>query len=638
MKTTLTLDLPHLHLNGDGFARTLDLSRALTAVCYQRPETRPYIVDSFTPTHVHPFDGGVRLHLVNEKEGLYIPLVLRATADGFSATVPAGQIVEIHGMNRKLLELSLFPDLMTSRVGDAGFFLLPCVSGALVRFADHAPTVNRDRIYMEQSTWEKLSLMNCFGANRNGEGVLAIIDKGDFNACAVTEVNQSGVNRIYPAFTLRQREGEVVKQEDKTVLYAFSSGVNANYPGMAIRYHQYLRGERGVSPLKARLAGNPVLAYSAAAMRVKIFMGCKRPARPDGSGAFVPMTTCAQAGEILDAMKAAGIDRAVVTLVGWNLGGHDGAYPTRFPIELGIGGEAALKALVAKALGMGYQIVPHDNLTDGYRKAPDFDPEFLTRTAEGEPRVVGVWSGGQSFKLCPTVYYDRYGGDVDRIRELGFQGSYLCDAQSPVLWTCHDPRHPADEEQYAISLAKLTQVPRLRYGAVSTEIASAFSLPFVDEVTSIAGPGNCEGLMGKWPAPLRAIVDRVVPFYHIAVHGLILYQQAWVRHWRRGASLRGGLLRELAHGARPSMEVTYTGVAHDPYADAIRDIVEAYRRAFVDHPEIFTEAIVGYEELAETVVRVSYANGCVLAINWGPEPAAGMAAESLVVERHRQNC
>jgi hypothetical protein len=79
-------------------------------------------------------------------------------------------------------------------------------------------------------------------------------------------------------------------------------------------------------------------------------------------------------------------------------------------------------------------------------------------------------------------------------------------------------------------------------------------------------------------------------------------------------------------------------VAHDPYADAIRDIVEAYRWAFVDHPEIFTEAIVGYEELAETVVRVSYANGCVLAINWGPEPAAGMAAESLVVERLRRNC
>lgn len=588
---------PVVTFKGTAGEVSLDLSQALQATVYQRPETRCRIVSDFTVQGVYPFDGGLKVHLVNKREGLFVPFILKATEDGFRATVPAGQIVEQNGINLKLMELAIFPDLMTSHVGEDGFFLLPCFSGTLVRFKDHAPTINRDRLYMEQVAWEKFNQMNCFGMNRQGHGILGIVHKGDFNCYVTSEINQDGVNRIFPAFTLREKEGQTIKQEDKEVVYSFSSGRAADYPGMAIRYHAYLRSERGVSPLKARVQDNPVLDYAAHAMRTKIFMGCKRPSLPDGSGTYDSMTTFEQAGKILDCMKAEGLEKAVITLVGWNLGGHDGAYPTRFPVEPAAGGEKGLRTLIRKALDMGYQIVPHDNLTDGYRSAPDFDPEYLTRTEEGEPRVVGVWSGGQSFKLCPTVYYDRYGQDITRIRDLGFVGSYLCDAQSPVLWTCHDPRHPADEEQYAISLAKLTQIPRALYGAVSTEIASAFSLPFVDEVTTIHSVGNVEQIIGLCPKPFQKLIDRVIPFYQIAVHGLILYQQSWVRHWRF-TGLRKGLLRELAFGARPSMEITWTGTGQDPYKDAIRDVKEAYQRAFVEMPDIFIETIIDYEELA----------------------------------------
>ena len=46
-------------------------------------------------------------------------------------------------------------------------------------------------------------------------------------------------------------------------------------------------------------------------------------------------------------MQAAGLRKAVITLVGWNLGGHDGAYPQRFPVEPALGGEAGLRKLAA---------------------------------------------------------------------------------------------------------------------------------------------------------------------------------------------------------------------------------------------------------------------------------------------------
>ncbi len=630
MTMKMTWKMPMVSITGPKGEFNLDLTKALRVTMFNRPETRPYTVSKFVVMGVFPYGDSLKVHLVNEDEGLFIPLIIKPTDDGFRATVPAGQIVEQYGMNRKVMEVAIFPDLMQSRVGEEGFFLLPCWSGALVRFAEHAPLINRDRLYMDQEQWEKLNLMNCFAMNRAGAGILGIVHKGDFNCYVTTELNQKGENRIFAAFVLRKKEGQVIKQEDKEVIFAFSSGREAEYPRMALRYQDYMIRERGVSPLKSRVDDNPVLKYATSAMRVKFFMGCKRPSNPEGSGTFEPMITCEQGEKILDLMKAQGIERAIVTLVGWNLGGHDGYYPTRFPIEPGIGGEEALRKLIKKGLDMGYQMVPHDNVTDVYRNAVDWDTEYLARTEEGLPRVVGVWNGGQSYKACPVVYMERWGAQLRRVRDLGFKGSYLFDAQSCVLWTCHDPHHPADEEQFSVSLAKMLTLPRSLYGAACSEIASAFSIPFVDEVTALHFCGKEDWLVKNQAPAFQAVIDRIVPFAHIALHGLITYQLTTVRGYRHGG-LRKGQLRELALGAKPCVEVTWTGTAQDLYSDSLRDIQWAYDAAFVKNPWLFVERMTDYEELAPEAVRVKYSNGKTLSVNWGATPVAGLAPESYQV-------
>lgn len=620
----------------EGREITLDLSAALRVRLYNRPETRYYEVKDFEVRNVRTCGESYCLHLINQREGLFIPLTLKPSADGFRAIIHAGQIIELLAINRKVMEISLFPELMQSRVGDEGFFIMPCWTGALVRFKEHQPYINRDRIYMHQEEWEKLNLLNCFAMNRNGLGVLGIVHKGDFNCGVTTEINQNRENRIFPSFLLRKTDGNVIKQEDKEVIYSFSEKKSAEYPRMAMRYRDYLTQERGVSPLKERMTENPVLDYMVKAVQIKIFMGCKRPAAPDGSGEFLPMTTCAEAEKILEALQAAGIRKANIILVGWNLGGHDGAYPTRFPIEPGIGGIDALRKLIERAKEMGYQISPHDNVTDIYRSAPDYDPEYVARTEEGQPRVVGIWSGGQSFKACPVVYTERWGYDVLRVKELGFNGCYLYDAQSPILWTCHDPKHPADEEQFALCLAKMTQAPRVLYGAVGTEIASAFSLPFVDDVTHLHIPDVTHGHYDTWTfnaqkPEFKAMVERVVPFMAIALHGLLTYQFDWVRGYR-STGIRKGLLRELALGAKPSMEITYNGKAQDLYSDSIRDIAWGYETVIEKLGHLPAELITEFEEFGDEAVRVTYSNGQTISVNWGDAPAGGMGALSFSIQ------
>ncbi len=60
-----------------------------------------------------------------------------------------------------------------------------------MRFQAHAPTINRDRLYMQQSEWEKLNWMNGFGLKQGTRGTLVVVHQGDFFCEAVTEVKAS---------------------------------------------------------------------------------------------------------------------------------------------------------------------------------------------------------------------------------------------------------------------------------------------------------------------------------------------------------------------------------------------------------------------------------------------------------------
>ncbi len=622
-RTTLTITTTQGEL-------TLDLRQVMRARLYDLMVLRDIHVTQFEPRLVQPLADGIRLQLVNAEHGLFIPVEFREEAEGFRVTVKAGWICEQMSINRRLMALDVLPDLLETKVGDAGFYLLPDFSGTLVRFKDHPPTVSRDRLYMEQREWEKLGVMNCFGLKQGTRGTLAVVHKGDFFCHAVTEVNQSGANRIYASFGLRHRPSEPIKQEDKELIVRFTEGREDGYIDLVKAYRNYLVRERGVSPLKPRLADNPVLDYSARAMRVKIFHGLK-PSSLDGNVPMKIYATFAQSEEILDAMQAAGLKKAIVTLVGWNFGGHDGVYPQKFPVEPALGGEAGLRKLIAKAKALGYQCVPHDNLTDMYMAGQTYDPEVILRNEDQTPVLGGIWGGGQAAKACPVAYFDRYGPDVTRIRELGFEGHYYCDAQSNPLYCCHDPRHPADEEQFGLSQMRIIQAFRTLYGAVSQEVSPAYALPFIDE------GGVCSPHHLAWPLQyveenLKRIIDRVVPFYHLAVHGLILYQQHWI-HGHRHAGVRKSMLRDLAHGARPAMEVSYNGGGNgDLYTDSIRDVMGGYKLAYEELADTHVEFVEDYEELAPEASSLVYANGTSLSVNWGDTPVGDLAPVDYRIE------
>lgn len=591
-------------------------TKVLRGLIYQVHLQREIEVDDFTVGRSYGNDSFRRVNFHSEEFGLIVPVEFRLEKNAVRITIKTMEIIEKSASFYRLMQLDLMPKMLKSTIGDDGFYILPIASGVKVDFRERPAVINRDRIYMEQKEWEKFCMMNCFAAKINNKSTLGIVTGGDFFCYITSAMNQNGANYIYPTFGLRHHEGEMLSTESCELLYRFAD--NADYPQLAFMYRDWLMNEKGITTLKERMIDNPTLQYSSQALRVKIFMGMKYPFSADGSSPMQSYTTFEQAEEIIETMKARGIERAVITLVGWNSGGHDGAFPTRFPVEPELGGENGLKKLIAKAKQLGYQIVPHDNVTDIYLQASDYDPEFVARTEHGEPLPAGIWGGGQSYKACPLVYAKRWSKDFDRIFELGFDGHYYMDAQSTVLWRCHDPKHPADEKQFALALAALTQIPREQYGAVSVEVASTYCLPFVDEVAKIhSAAGGYMDILERAPEKLLSLAPQGIPFYQIALHGLILYQNHWIHQYRKlpGGVERGRLV-ELAFGARPSMEISYVKSPNgDYYMDSLDDMLPAYQLAFNEMADCHSELIENFVELSDDVYCIIYENGTKVTVN-----------------------
>ncbi len=602
---------------------SMNLKTLVSAGLYDIAEQRPVFADDFRTALEFRTPAGKRMLLRSDRFGIVLTAEWLDLPDGFRFRICGGTLAEENSIRWRLMSLRVLPDLLNTKVGSEGAYFLPVWSGALADFRKREHCRNSDRIYMEQREWEKFSMLNCFGLLQKDNNFFAVVESGDFNCRVESEFNRDGINSLCANFIFRNDPSDMVSAEDRTVAFHRLQG-KACYGDFAKIYRTFLL-EHGASFLTDRMQANPVLRYSANAMRTKIFLAGKEPFVPDGSSPVTVHTSFAEAEKILDSMKKSGIGRAVITLVGWNLGGHDGAYPSHFPVEPALGGEAGLRRLIAHADRLGYQIVPHDNVTDIYRGSPDFDPEYVARMKSGEPIAAGVWGGGQSYKACPQVFLRRWGSEFERIRKLGFKGHYYMDAQSTVLWRCDSPAHPADEREFALALAAITEVPRSMYGAVSIECPSAYSISYIDEAAAVHSPAGEPYLRDVMPAVLKPLSLHPVPFFHIALHGLILYQQIWVNCCR---DVRHSQLTELAFGARPCMEVSYrnNGGNGGDYRKSIKLVKPAYDLCF-NKLKLQTVPFDSFHEPVPGFYDTAYENGVRIRVNTTDSEFDGVPAK-----------
>ena len=285
-----------------------------------------------------------------------------------------------------------------------------------------------------------------------------------------------------------------------------------------------LRLERGeIINLAEKCRERAVVDYARRSPRIRIRMAWKQspsPVKhqiPENQPPVHVACDFARVRDIADALKARGVKECELQLVGWNLGGHDGAFPQLFPVEPSLGGEEEMKKTFSYVKSLGYRISTHTNLIDAYELADCFSWDDIVVTEDGEYLQIGDYGGGYAYHVCPERQMYTAMNTIPELVKYGENGLHFNDVISIVEPdTCHSPKHPcttADGIKYVNTIMS-TQMGM--FGGFSSEGCFDFALGNLDYGLYVSfGDG-----FGRKEYPLA---DAYLPFFEMTYHGILLY-------------------------------------------------------------------------------------------------------------------
>ncbi|MBQ8525806.1 MAG: hypothetical protein IJ460_03705 [Clostridia bacterium] len=523
---------------------------------------------------------------------------------------------ELDFSNIKTIDFEYFD--YAAKAGDSGYMVLPrsetnfdyCLS----RFDRRSKDFEKTLQYCN---------MPVFGVKSDEHCYLAYVSGMSYDYELHISL-KDGVFRIYPVFII---DGEQ-PYEDIRVEYFMLGGTDADYSGMARRYRR-CRLERGhVRPLKDRIAENPLLAYTADSPVIRVRCGWK-PAPAKILHQTVenepPMRIACdfdRVGDILDELKAQGVDKAEICLVGWNIKGHDGRWPQAFPVCEELGGEKKLRALITKAKEMGFRITCHTNATDQYEIADCFDINNSCHTKDGKPMTnPEPWSGGEMYCLCPAIGAKQHGELMPKVAELGFEGGHYVDVLGVVYpRRCYHKDHYVNYGQFVEYAKNICGTIREHFGTVSSEGAYDFVTPYLDYGLYISFQAD--------KSSLDEIVDEQIPFWQLVYHGIVM-SNPYTTTMNCTFKEKENLLKLIEYGGRPSYYFysafmdngnNWMG-ATDALCDTDEQLKESvakikYGLDTCRSIGVETEFMENHRKVADNVYETTYSDGTVVTVDY----------------------
>lgn len=391
----------------------------------------------------------------------------------------------------------------------------------------------------------KQNLMPIFGLKIGSCSTLGIVTGMKQNFFVVVGVKD---NRYY----LKLRFEITAYGADEDLSFdLISLSADDGYAEMAKVYRNYQLERGACVTLKERVKTNKYLEYAVKSPEIRIRLAWKpAPAKvleqtEENEPQMYIACNFERVMDFIDELKAQGVDRAQICLVGWNKSGHDGRYPQIFPVEEKLGGEQKLRELIAYAQTNGYQIVCHTNSTDCYSIADTFSEDLVIKNSDGSLGVnPSAWSGGRMYHLCPVKALEYAKRDLPKVAQLGFKGIHYIDVMSTVpLRECYDKNHPSDKKKTLECYDEIMRLCHEEFGGFASEGAFDFAAKYLD-YAFYASFSNCN----------IDLFDEEIPFFELVYHGIILYNPSTETV---NANIKGeAAVKKLKeYGGRPSFYI-----------------------------------------------------------------------------------
>ncbi len=416
--------------------------------------------------------------------------------------IPSEQLSEVDSV-------LITPDFAKANAGDPGYFVFP--NGMLCKFPESV-----DRSY--SLFWQQMPISGSFTPKGN---FMAIV-KG-------LRMENTLINRVRDGhYTLSYRFDfiDVEPYEDIVIDWYELKGDDANYSGMGRLYRNYQLDRGEVRAYKQRAKDNSLLAYAASSPEIRVRTAWKpapatiRKQTLENEPPVHPAVPFNRVCDIIDSLKARGVDKAELCLVGWQKSGHDGRYPDVAPVEPLLGGEEDLKSLIEHAIENGYKIAAHTNSSDAYQIATSWDDDLIVQNADGTLHYSETWSGGDMYKMCLAHVEDIVPpAQHDYVKSLGFNGMHYIDCHSNNYpQPCYNPAHPFNRKEQAEAACRHLEDARAKFGGVQCEGAFDFVASAQDYIIYVTFDLD--------KSKHNPMVDCYVPLWNIVYNGIILNNAA----------------------------------------------------------------------------------------------------------------
>ena len=493
-------------------------------------------LDQYRVDLVETGEQGVHVVVGDTARGITVGLWLRLVGGELSVLFGNSETYEEHADRYRLFAVDVLPGLLRVS-GEGGRLLLPANGATICRPVGKPAVEDRFMIYLEQPRWEIASMLPIAAAWDGQGGLMALAAQCAPEAQCRVATDGKGSGQVGFAFCLRRLWIDPVESAEREFRFqVIPGGVDAvHFVAKRLRRHAIEDWKKPT--LKERAAGSPEVAYQLQTMIIKLFHGIQNlgPCISDTQGLpashFINAMTFSEATTALRKLRAAGVERLYTQSVGWNARGHDGLYPTRFPIERRLGGEEGFRQLVRVTGELGYQPQVHDNYQMNVPHAPDWDGECVIQDQFGEPLVRGWWAGGVEYGTWPAALpEERVGGHLRRLKELGLYGMAYCDYWMSPLEVNYHPRHRGTRSAHQRGMDRVLGEVKKTFGAVAAEFGTFAGAMACDAVTSL--PHQFTQAIRRHPEwPLACLLDEDAQVWALALHGLVMHQTPSGAEW-----------------------------------------------------------------------------------------------------------
>ena len=547
-----------------------------------------------------------------------------------------------------ITHLSILPFMGAGGIHDDGYLLVPDGSGALINFNNGKQNqiAYSNNVYgwdeakpRDAVVSDNKALFPVFGIQKNkpvnGGALLCVIEEGSAYAAIRADVSGRNCswNSVYPRFEMVHGAVMDISGRSDRAVYLYENSLPAGesitlrytpcaesgYVGMAKEYRARLL-EKYPALGKGTGDGVPVALEIVAAVnktRHRLGIPFDLPLK---------LTSYKETESMINDFSGLGWNNVRIKLNGWFNRSVDHSVPSRIKLIRELGGKKDFRDMVTAAEQSGYDLFPEVDflymkdlsLFDGFSLYRDAARYVNRKRVEKYPFSI-VWFGERtqwgkiSHVARPNSMMAMIDTFMRKAAPLGLHNLAFRTMGGRLSGDYNEKRHVSREAALKMRQDKLSSLAQSGV-KIMVDTGFVYTVPYASFITGIAIDDQGFG-----------ITDVSVPFYQIALHGLVPYSgrainlaEDYTKNLLKTIECGAGLYFSFMTEETAALQETkFRQFYANEYGKWAGDAHALYRRFSADFSGLYGKAIDNHETVAPGVTVTTYEDGTKVMVNCG---------------------